>query len=73
MVYNNLIRTLGDHPEIQFESGNLHGGHFPCLCGCNAKDFADLENVYTHKILSQEERRQKVILILDHPLDCQFS
>lgn len=60
-VQDTLRFFHGDHPEIQFESGNLHGGNFPCLCGCKAKNFTNLENVYTHKILSQEQRRQKVI------------
>ena len=23
----------GDHPERQFESGNLQGGNHPCICG----------------------------------------
>ena len=29
-IHDTLRFFQGDHPELQFESGNQQGGHFPC-------------------------------------------
>ncbi|XP_057308110.1 uncharacterized protein LOC130645997 [Hydractinia symbiolongicarpus] len=58
----DVIRFFhGDHPEIQYESGNSHGENFPCLCGCKKSRFTDIAHVYSNKIVSLEQRRKKVI------------
>ena len=51
---------LGDHPELEFESGNAHGGTYPCTCGCSVDDFNDLAAMYKCKAMSLEDRRKKV-------------
>ena len=57
---------LGDHPEIQSESGNSQGGNFPCMCGCPVKGFRNLQHSLSSSIKSLEARRQEVtILIFD--------
>ena len=50
----------GDGPERQFESGNNHGGRYPCLCGSPVHMFSNLRYVYRQKIRSPEEYRKLV-------------
>ena len=54
----------GDHPELQFESGNSHGGNYPCMCGAHVKRFNDLAYLFNRNIQSLEERRLKVNLVM---------
>ena len=52
-----MFLSLGDHPEIQSESGNSQGGHYPCNCGCKVSQFSNLYAVYSRKLDSLEKRR----------------
>ena len=54
----------GDHPEQQFESGNKHGGHFPCPCGCPVAKFKDIRFSLRRKLNSLEQTRVKVKTII---------
>ena len=58
-----FLIVLGDHPEIQSESGNNQGGNYPCNCGVHIDDFSDLFAVYSSRIGSLEERRAYVRFI----------
>ena len=55
-----LLFIIGDHPELQFESGNQIGGTYPCMCGANGKRFHDFARSTQHALISLEERREKV-------------
>ena len=61
-IHYIYIYTLfsGDHPEIQYLSGNLHGGNYPCICGSKKSRFTDVPHFFCAQIISLEERRRKV-------------
>ncbi|XP_066924658.1 uncharacterized protein [Clytia hemisphaerica] len=50
----------GDHPELQFESGNSIGGNYPCHCGCPKFEFNNPGKGYKYKLTSLEWRREKL-------------
>lgn len=60
LIILKLKYFLGDHPEIQSESGNSQGGNYPCNCGCHVSQFSNLHEVYSRHIDSLEERRRVV-------------
>ena len=49
-VKDTLRFFQGDHPEIQFESGNQQGGHFPCLCGVKIDQFSNLNTILRSEV-----------------------
>ena len=61
-LIHNVRFTPGDHPELQFESGNSIGGSYPCVCGCHVEKFHDIASMFKHQSTSLEERRAKVII-----------
>jgi hypothetical protein len=66
-IYCIRLFLIGDHPEIQFESGNLEGGNYPCPCGCKVTRFTDIAHVFRSRLISPEERRKKVRLFNNCP------
>ena len=58
-----MFNIIGDHPELQFESGNQIGGTFPCMCGANVNRFNDFAFSSQHTLISLEQRRKKVLPI----------
>lgn len=60
IIYNKKY-LIGDHPELQSESGNSQGGDFPCMCRCPVNQFNNLNYTLSQNIMTLEQRRQKVI------------
>ena len=52
--------ALGDHPEIQYESGNAIGGSYPCICGVKLDSFKKLSITLGQRLKSLECRREQV-------------
>ncbi|XP_066925550.1 uncharacterized protein [Clytia hemisphaerica] len=53
---------IGDHPELQFESGNSQGGNYPCVCGCHSGKFGNTAYAFKNNFVkSLDERRTKLI------------
>ena len=48
--------NIGDSPARAFEAGNQINGHFPCLCGADARKFMTYANLQEPKYLTLEER-----------------
>ena len=55
--------ALGDHPEIQYESGNAIGGSYPCTCGVKLDSFKVLAATLGQRLKSLENRRERVCFI----------
>ena len=68
-----IYTIVGDHPELQFESGNQIGGTYPCICGANIRRFYDLLYCFQNSSFKTlEARRQKVMKERKHYLEAQY-
>ena len=62
IVKDTLRFFHADHPEISYECGTSKGGTYPCICPTKKENFVDLDTCYKNRMLSIEERRNKMMV-----------